>query len=178
MELSLGSILEARERLRGIARRTNLVECRSLSDGKRRVFLKTEDLQDTGSFKVRGAYIKIASLSEEERKAGVIASSAGNHAQGVALARAMLAMMASNVGNDELKCRAIAEVTEKGMSNQDYALLNAYARQMMAHHADLAWTKQQGHRAPFGTLSCPDAAAKADVTMSDSDIDDLLSDEE
>ena len=86
MELSLGSILEARERLRGIARRTNLVECRSLSDGKRRVFLKTEDLQDTGSFKVRGAYIKIASLSEEERKAGVIASSAGNHAQGVALA--------------------------------------------------------------------------------------------
>ena len=48
--------------------------------------MKTEDLQNTGSFKVRGAYIKIASLSEEERACGVIASSAGNHAQGVALA--------------------------------------------------------------------------------------------
>lgn len=86
MELSLGSILEARERLRGVARRTGLVECRALCDDHRRVFLKTEDLQDTGSFKVRGAYIKIASLTDEERKAGVIASSAGNHAQGVALA--------------------------------------------------------------------------------------------
>ena len=86
MELSLGSILEARERLRGIARRTGLVECRALCDERRRVLLKTEDLQDTGSFKVRGAYIKIASLTDEERARGVIASSAGNHAQGVALA--------------------------------------------------------------------------------------------
>ncbi|MDR9824243.1 pyridoxal-phosphate dependent enzyme, partial [Vibrio sp. FNV 38] len=85
-EVSLGSILEARERLRGVARKTGLVECRALCDDRRRVFLKTEDLQDTGSFKVRGAYIKIASLSEEERACGVIASSAGNHAQGVALA--------------------------------------------------------------------------------------------
>ena len=86
MEFSLGSILEARERLRGVARRTGLVECRALCDNRRRVFLKTEDLQDTGSFKVRGAYIKIANLTEKERMAGVIASSAGNHAQGVALA--------------------------------------------------------------------------------------------
>ncbi len=86
MELSLGSILEARERLRGITRRTGLVECRALCDERRRVLLKTEDLQDTGSFKVRGAYIKIASLTDEERARGVIASSAGNHAQGVALA--------------------------------------------------------------------------------------------
>ena len=50
------------------------------------VYLKYENQQKTGSFKVRGAYIKIASLSEEERACGVIASSAGNHAQGVALA--------------------------------------------------------------------------------------------
>lgn len=86
MDFSLGMILEARERLRGVAQRTGLVEFRVLSSADSRVFLKTEDLQNTGSFKVRGAYIKIASLSNEERAAGVIASSAGNHAQGVALA--------------------------------------------------------------------------------------------
>jgi len=79
-------ILEARERLKGVAQRTGLVQFKALSDEQSQVFLKTEDLQNTGSFKVRGAYIKIASLSEEERACGVIASSAGNHAQGVALA--------------------------------------------------------------------------------------------
>ena len=86
MSFSLGMILEARERLRGVAQRTGLVEFRALSREGSRVWLKMEDLQNTGSFKVRGAYIKIASLTPEERAAGVIASSAGNHAQGVALA--------------------------------------------------------------------------------------------
>ena len=86
MSVTLGMILEARERLKGVAQRTGLVQFKALSDEQSQVFLKTEDLQNTGSFKVRGAYIKIASLSEEERACGVIASSAGNHAQGVALA--------------------------------------------------------------------------------------------
>ena len=83
---TLGMILEARERLKGVAQRTGLVQFKALSDEHSQIYLKTEDLQNTGSFKVRGAYIKIASLSEEERACGVIASSAGNHAQGVALA--------------------------------------------------------------------------------------------
>ncbi len=86
MSVTLGMILEARERLKGVAQRTGLVQFKALSTGESQVYLKTEDLQNTGSFKVRGAYIKIASLSEEERACGVIASSAGNHAQGVALA--------------------------------------------------------------------------------------------
>ena len=86
MSVTLGMILEARERLKGVAQRTGLVQFKALSDEHTQVYLKTEDLQNTGSFKVRGAYIKIASLSEEERACGVIASSAGNHAQGVALA--------------------------------------------------------------------------------------------
>ena len=86
MSVTLGMILEARERLKGVAQRTGLVQFKALSDEQSQVFLKTEDLQNTGSFKVRGAYIKIASLSEEERACGVIASSAGNHVQGVALA--------------------------------------------------------------------------------------------
>ena len=86
MSVTLGMILEARERLKGVAQRTGLVQFKALTDERTQVYLKTEDLQNTGSFKVRGAYIKIASLSDEERACGVIASSAGNHAQGVALA--------------------------------------------------------------------------------------------
>ncbi len=84
--VTLGMILEARERLKGVAQRTGLVQFKALSDEGSQIYLKTEDLQNTGSFKVRGAYIKIASLTDEERACGVIASSAGNHAQGVALA--------------------------------------------------------------------------------------------
>lgn len=84
--VTLGMILEARERLRGVVHRTDLVPSTVLSNHEYQVYLKSESLQDTGSFKVRGAYIKIASLPEEERACGVIASSAGNHAQGVALA--------------------------------------------------------------------------------------------
>ncbi len=86
MSVTLGMILEARERLKGVAQRTGLVQFKALSDETSQVYLKTEDLQSTGSFKVRGAYIKMASLTKAEREAGVIASSAGNHAQGVALA--------------------------------------------------------------------------------------------
>ena len=86
MSVTLGMILEARERLKGVAQRTGLVQFKALSDEDSQIYLKTEDLQNTGSFKVRGAYIKIASLTDEERACGVIASSAGNHAQGVALA--------------------------------------------------------------------------------------------
>ena len=67
MAFTLGMILEARERLKGVAQRTGLVQFKALSDEHSQIYLKTEDLQNTGSFKVRGAYIKIASLSEEER---------------------------------------------------------------------------------------------------------------
>ena len=83
--VTLGMVLEARERLKTVVRRTDLVPSKILSHDKRQVFLKTECLQHTGSFKVRGAYNKISQLSPEELKCGVIASSAGNHAQGVAL---------------------------------------------------------------------------------------------
>ena len=54
-----------------------------------KIYLKSECLQKTGSFKVRGAYAKIATLSKNEKKKGVIAASAGNHAHGVAFASAL-----------------------------------------------------------------------------------------
>ena len=96
-QLTLGMILEARERLKGVAQRTALVPFKALSSEDSQVWLKTEDLQNTGSFKVRGAYIKIASLTPEERACGVIASSAGNHAQGVALAARAFSVKATIV---------------------------------------------------------------------------------
>lgn len=82
--LTLDKLYLAKERLREIVRETDLIYAPRISD-KAEVYLKTENLQKTGSFKLRGAYNKIANLTEEERKKGVVACSAGNHAQGVAM---------------------------------------------------------------------------------------------
>ncbi|WP_088186661.1 threonine ammonia-lyase [Desulfosporosinus sp. FKA] len=87
MSASLKEIQRARETLNGVICRTGLAYSNIISEmSGNSVYLKMENLQRTGSFKVRGAYNKIANLSESEKKNGVIASSAGNHAQGVALA--------------------------------------------------------------------------------------------
>ncbi len=85
--LTLDMVYSASYKLKEVIRRTDLIPAPKLSD-KCNVYLKTENLQVTGSFKVRGAYYKISQLSDEEKKRGVIACSAGNHAQGVALAAA------------------------------------------------------------------------------------------
>ncbi len=87
MDISLKDIQEARNRLKNIAYKTGLVHNTTFSEMTGNyVYLKTENLQKTGSFKVRGAFNKISHLPEEQRQYGVIASSAGNHAQGVAMA--------------------------------------------------------------------------------------------
>lgn len=83
--LTLDKIYHASFTLKNVARKTDLIAAPNLSLGKQ-LYLKTENLQVTGSFKLRGAYYKISQLSEAERSKGVIACSAGNHAQGVALA--------------------------------------------------------------------------------------------
>jgi threonine dehydratase len=83
--LTLDNVYKAKFALKNVIRKTDLlyaphIECDN------EVYLKTENLQITGSFKIRGAYYKISTLTEEDRARGVIACSAGNHAQGVALA--------------------------------------------------------------------------------------------
>ena len=86
----------ARALLEGVAVRTPMEESRwlsSLTGGP--VWLKCENLQRTGSFKVRGAYVRMARLTEDEKALGVVAASAGNHAQGVALAAQMLGIKAT-----------------------------------------------------------------------------------
>ncbi|MDY0123684.1 threonine ammonia-lyase [Sulfurimonas sp.] len=79
-------IYKARERIKDVVVDTPLSYAPHLSDGSGcQVYLKKENLQVTGAFKIRGAYNKIATLSDAQRECGVIAASAGNHAQGVAL---------------------------------------------------------------------------------------------
>ena len=83
--LSLDKVFDAHMVLKNIIRETNVVRAYGIAPDCE-LYLKPENLQITGSFKVRGSAYKIAMLSEEEKKRGVIACSAGNHAQGVALA--------------------------------------------------------------------------------------------
>jgi threonine dehydratase len=83
--LTLDKIYHASYVLKDVARKTDLLYAPKLAT-ETKVYLKTENLQNTGSFKLRGAYYKISQLTEEEKSKGVIACSAGNHAQGVALA--------------------------------------------------------------------------------------------
>lgn len=86
MTVTLEKIKKAKETIENSVKRTPIIECPTLEaelGGK--VYFKLENLQKTGSFKIRGALNRIANLTEEEKKRGVIASSAGNHAQGIAL---------------------------------------------------------------------------------------------
>ncbi|MFI2616054.1 threonine ammonia-lyase [Streptomyces sp. NPDC018584] len=89
--VTLDDVRGARKMLSGVARMTAMEGSRHLSRlVGAPVHLKCENLQRTGSFKLRGAYVRIAGLLPEERAAGVVAASAGNHAQGVALASSLL----------------------------------------------------------------------------------------
>jgi len=83
--LTLDKIYQAAFVLRDVARRTDLIQARNMSTDCD-LYLKTENLQLTGSFKLRGAYYKISQLTAAERARGIVACSAGNHAQGVAFA--------------------------------------------------------------------------------------------
>ena len=85
--LTLDKIYQANHVLRSVIRKTDLIYAPKINP-ESEIYLKTENLQVTGSFKVRGAYYMMSQLSEEEKAKGVVACSAGNHAQGVALAAA------------------------------------------------------------------------------------------
>jgi threonine dehydratase len=122
--VGLSDIEAARELLRGVAVRTPLVSCKLLQE--RQIFIKPENLQPVGSFKLRGAYNKISSLTPEEKARGVVAHSSGNHAQGVAYAAHALGVKAVIVmpGNaPEVKLQATralgAEIVLVGPASED-----------------------------------------------------------
>ncbi len=121
--VDLERIREAAATLRGIAMRTPLV---AFGRPERRHFLKAESLQPIGAFKIRGAYVAVASLSPEERARGVITYSSGNHAQGVARAARLLGAPAVIVMPDdapEIKVRRVladgAEVVVVGPASEE-----------------------------------------------------------
>jgi threonine dehydratase len=127
----LNKILNAR--VYDVARESSLdeVEALSLRIGNR-VLIKREDLQPVFSFKIRGAYNKMIALSQREREKGVIAASAGNHAQGVALAARKLGIGATIVmpqTTPEIKVRAVAKWTPEIILHGD-AYQEAYERAM------------------------------------------------
>ncbi len=96
--LSLSQFEDARERLKGIIKETKLIHSPTFSEEcGNEVYIKPENLQITGAFKIRGAYNRISLLDEDAKKRGLIASSAGNHAQGVAYAAQKLGVQATIV---------------------------------------------------------------------------------
>jgi threonine dehydratase len=135
--VTLHDIRAAQALLDGIAVRTPLFEWTGAADG-RKLFLKLENLQPIGAFKLRGAYNKVASLSDEERRRGVISYSSGNHAQGVAYAAQALGVkaiivMPGNAPKNKLEATAAlgAEIVAVGPSSEERRLR---AEQLAAEH--------------------------------------------
>ena len=137
--VGLPDIEAARKRLEGVAVPTPVDRSRAMSDhvgGP--VFIKCENLQRTGSFKIRGAYNRIARLSDAERAAGVVAASAGNHAQGVALA-ASIAGTRSTVFMPEAASLPKVEATKRYgaevvLTGRDFGEAFAAAESFSAAH--------------------------------------------
>ena len=126
--VSLHDILAAQTLLHGIAVRTPLLEWTGVT-AKRKLFLKLENLQPIGAFKLRGAYNKVASLSDEERRRGVVSYSSGNHGQGVAYAARALGLkaiivMPGNASKNKLEATAAlgAEVVTVGPGSEERRL--------------------------------------------------------
>ena len=113
--LTFDEILSAGERLQGVAHRTPVVTSSQFnSSAGCEVYFKCENLQRAGAFKFRGAYNKISSLGEEERRRGVLAYSSGNHAQAVALAARLYGISATIVMPEDAPRAKVAATREYG----------------------------------------------------------------
>ncbi|HVU74551.1 MAG TPA: threonine ammonia-lyase [Mycobacteriales bacterium] len=128
--VTLADVQAARDLLAGIARDTPLEGSRALAaEAGGPVWLKCENLQRTGSFKIRGAYVRIARLTDAERARGVVAASAGNHAQGVALAASLLGARATVFMPEGA---ALPKVTATQAYGADVRLVGATIEQSLA----------------------------------------------
>lgn len=137
MKITLDEISEARQRLDGIINETPVISDEKLSIAIGcKAFLKAECLQRGGSFKVRGAYNKISRLSEEEKRRGVITASAGNHAQGVALAAKLVGVKATIVLPEFAPLTKIAATKALGaeviLKGDSFDAAVAYSRELEA----------------------------------------------
>jgi threonine dehydratase len=110
------------------------------------VFLKLENLQETGSFKVRGAYNRLSAMTPEQRTRGVITASAGNHAQGVAWASKRLGIQATIVMPENVSIRKLLSVKEYGA---EVVLLGAHLSDALTHASQVAKDTGKIFIAPF-----------------------------
>ena len=138
--LNLEKIYQARERIKNIVVNTPFSYSPNLSEiSGSKVYLKKENLQVTGAFKIRGAYNKIASLSDEQRSSGVVAASAGNHAQGVALSAHEFKIKAVIVMPESTPLTKINGVKKYGaeviLSGSNYDEAYAYATEYGEKHS-------------------------------------------
>jgi len=136
--MTLEDILQAQQRLRDIVQQTPLTHSSTFSRlAGAEVYLKCENLQRTGSFKIRGAYNRLALLSPAQRKRGVIAASAGNHAQGVALAAKLLGIEATVFMPENTPLAKVAATQGYGatirLEGQDYDDACQAALRFQAH---------------------------------------------
>lgn len=125
--VSPSDVRDAAVRLRGIVHRTPAITSRTL-DARTggRVFLKCENMQRMGAFKFRGAYNRIVQMDDRQRKAGVVAFSSGNHAQGVALASKLLGVPATIVMPSDAPASKVAATKEYGAEVVFYDRLRSH----------------------------------------------------
>ena len=139
MTVQLSDIREARERLKGIINLTPIIADEKLSNAVGvRTFLKAECFQRAGSFKVRGAYNKISRLNDDEKARGVITASAGNHAQGVALAARLHNIKATIVLPEFAPLTKIVATRAQGaeviMHGSSFDEAVAYSKELQKEH--------------------------------------------
>lgn len=138
--ISLSKITEAYNRVKDIVIRTPFTYAPLLSEkAVAEVYLKKENLQLTGAYKLRGAYNKIASLDDKERKRGVIAASAGNHAQGVAYSAKIFSIPATIIMPEATPLLKVQNTTSLGakviLHGENYDEAYAYAVEYAQKHS-------------------------------------------
>jgi threonine dehydratase len=161
--VGIDRIREAAALLKGVATRTPLVQ---FGPPERRHYLKAESLQPIGAFKIRGAYVAVASLTDEQRARGVITYSSGNHAQGVARAARLLrapAVVVMPKGAPAIKAARVAadgaEIVWVGPSSDErQRVRNSPRNEVSPSFRPSTTTGSSPARAPSGSRSsrtCP-----------------------
>jgi threonine dehydratase len=144
---TLKDIQRAQARFSGIISPSPLIHSSYFSRlSNSEVFLKLENLQETGSFKVRGAYNRLGAMTPEERGRGVIAASAGNHAQGVAWASKKLGIQATIVMPENVSIRKLLSVKEYGA---EVVLVGPHLSDALTHASEVAKETGKIFIAPF-----------------------------
>lgn len=132
--IELSKIYAAKEKVYDVAIKTPFNYSRFLSNDKYSIYLKCENLQTIGAYKIRGAYNKLANLSDEQKKLGVVAASAGNHAQGVAFSASKFGIKAYIVMPESTPVNKVSSTANLGaeviLKGDNFDEAYAYAKEL------------------------------------------------